>query len=143
MKWYFIGLALLGLAAIFGGGYGIGWGLRAASDAKAVANAQGNFDTCKATNSTQADALTKIGTLTKTEKSKADALKSQAVELLQSRPGAMAAIEKQGREVVAAIGKQGHEDADSANLARLPVPSALARRLWPSSAASTGAPASH
>ena len=143
MKWYAIGLAVLALGAIFSGGFGVGYGMRAASDAKSVANAQGNFDTCKATNSTQSDALAKIKQQLADEKTKADALKTQAIGLLQTRDGALAAIEKKGRDVAAAIGKQGHEDADSANLARLPVPSALAWRLWPGSAASVGAPASH
>lgn len=141
-KWVVV-VGLLALAAIFGGGYGVGYGLRAAQDAKVVASAQGSFDLCKTTNGTQADALSKIRTQLADEKTKAEKLQSQAAELLKSRDGLMQKIEQRGRGAAAGIREQGHEDADSAALARLPVPPAVAWRLWPGTAASAGAPANH
>lgn len=142
-KWSIVAVALIGLACIFSGGFGVGWGMRAASDAKAVASAQGNFDTCKTTNSTQADVLTKIRAQLKDEETKADQLKSEAAALLKGRAPGFAAIDARAKQDVDAIRKQGHEDPDSAGLARLAVPPAVARRLWPGTAASAGAPASH
>jgi len=142
-KWTVVVVGLLALAAIFGGGFGVGYGLRAAHDAKSVASAQGDFATCKVTADAQTSALATISTNTKTEKAKADALQRQAAAQLKIRAPAMAAIDARAKQDVDAIRNQGHEDADGAALARLAVPPAVARRLWPGAAASAGAPANH
>jgi len=134
-------VGLLALACIFGGGFGIGYGLRATHDAQAVAGAQGDFATCKVTADAQTSALTTVSTNTKAEKAKADALLSQAAAQLKTRAPAMVAIDARAKQDVDAIRNQGHEDADGAALARLAVPPAVARRLWPGAAASAGAPA--
>lgn len=140
-KWTVVVVGLLALVAIFGGGFGVGYGLRAAQDAKGVATAQGDFSTCKVTADVQTGALTKISKHTADEKAKADALLDQAAAQLKTRAPAMAAIDARAKRDVDAIRNQGHENADGAALARLAVPPAVARRLWPGAAASAGATA--
>lgn len=142
-KAYIAIAAVLALACIFGGGAAVGWGLRAAHDASSVAGAHGDFATCKATADAQTGVLAKVATNTKAEQARADALQQQAAGILKARPAAMQKIEQRGRDAAIGIREQGHEDVDSAALARLPVPPALAWRLWPGEAASAGAPASH
>lgn len=141
--WRDLGVWIVVALALIAGGAAIGWGVRANHDAKDVAAAQGNFETCKTTASAQTDALEKIRTQLADEKDKADKLQAQAATLVSARDAALAAIEQKGRDDAAEIERQGHEDADSAALARLPVPAALVGRLWPGSASSTGAAASH